>query len=363
MKHILTIDCFKHYISMMEFSQDGSFLAIVGCDHTDRELFQIWQMSDLTVVYSLISERPYTQSSFCLSLWVSNDGFALEVCWGAIRPNGKFRNFELVTTTESQVYLNTLEFNLGTMKYIMKNTAFQKPAVGLNRNYTCSVIDTNTEYLFLGTKSGELCVFLIKSLIFKASIQLGNCSITCIEKLTDGSILCGFHDGSIRRIQGSDTRWACVLECRVPSGSISNIAHFEGRPEVFAATDDAAVYRINAANMNFATYFESHKGPIVSMAFKAPINRLATIDRLGFAKVWIPNKMVIQRTFCPNAAKIIPGRSIAFTEENQVLTGWDDSVVRCYSMDSPRPIWEIVSAHKGGVSAVYSVVPLWKQFS
>lgn len=260
-----------------------------------------------------------------------------------------------MTTTDLQVYLNTLEFNLGTMKYVLKTSIFQKPAVGLNRTYTCSTIDVNTDYLFMGTKAGELCVFLIKSLIFKASIQLGNSMITCIDRLNDGSILCGFHDGSIRRIQGSDTRWACLLECRVPSGAITNLAHFNDRPEVFAASDDAAIYRINASNMNFATYFESHKGAIVSMAYKQSIDRLATIGMEGYLKVWIPNKMAIQRAYTPNSNQTIPGRCTAFTEENQILSGWQDGAVRCYSMDSPRPVWEIALAHRGGVSAVFSV--------
>jgi len=49
---------------------------------------------------------------------------------------------------------------------------FGLPSAGLKRKYTISCVHPNGKYIFIATTGGEICIFDIENLIFKALLPV-----------------------------------------------------------------------------------------------------------------------------------------------------------------------------------------------
>jgi len=68
--------------------------------------------------------------------------------------------------------MNNLDFDLGSMQYILSSESFGLPSAGLKRVYTISSVHPDGKYIFIGTTGGELCLFDIQNKIFKALLPV-----------------------------------------------------------------------------------------------------------------------------------------------------------------------------------------------
>jgi len=94
------------------------------------------------------------------------------VAWGPVRKTGKHPSYTFITSNGHNIFVNYLEFNVGSMQYSLKGSSVQLPSTGLVRNYTCSQVDAAGEYLFAGTTGGEICIFSLTNQIFKAALPV-----------------------------------------------------------------------------------------------------------------------------------------------------------------------------------------------
>ena len=108
-KPVHEFNVIKYGVLKLEFSEDGMFLAATGEDNK----FIIWNMSDKTVVTSIVHERQYTQFRWLKKI-----------------PGGKYPTYTFVASTKNMVYVYTLHFDLGSMKYFSKSEQISLPSAG-----------------------------------------------------------------------------------------------------------------------------------------------------------------------------------------------------------------------------------------
>lgn len=336
LKPVHVFNSFLHGVLKLEFSEDGQFLAATGEDNR----FIIWNMDDYTIVTSLLQERQYTQFRWLKKITTA-----------------KYPNYTFVASTEDKVFIWTLHFDLGSMKYFSKNEQVQLPSAGLSRTYLCNAKDATNRYYFSGTKGGELCVFDVDQKLFKASVQIGNTGITTLD-MVDGYLLAGLSNGHFFKLQGDGVVWNVIARLELQS-AILNISSHPTTKAVFVGTADCSIYFIDLANWKASIYSSGHTSAVVDLDVKGDINsgHFASIDRKGATIVWERNGNQMMNTFLPSTHGQIGGSQICFGDNNTVAVGFSDGSVKCFTMSRqslvPKVDWEIPCAHKGKVSAMY----------
>lgn len=129
-------------VKRLTFSPDDRFLASIG----ESNIVIIWDTNDGSAIYTRVFE---TTPMF--------------LSWGDIltEKNPKHPSYIIVAGFQNHVNINTLEFDIASMQYFLKEGSCQFPNTGLIRHYTFSVI--NGDMLMAGTTGGEICLFSIYS--------------------------------------------------------------------------------------------------------------------------------------------------------------------------------------------------------
>lgn len=95
------------------------------------------------------------------------------------------------------MFINSLDFDISSMQYLLKTSNCQLPNTGLQRNYTFSLINGDT--LMAGTSGGEVCIFSIYSRIYRATMPLSSNGLLSIA-LMDEFIFVGGGDGKVKKL-------------------------------------------------------------------------------------------------------------------------------------------------------------------
>jgi hypothetical protein len=115
----------------------------------------------------------------------------------------------IVTANQTNVFINTLQFDIGSMQYTLKQGNVQLPNTGLIRNYTLGQVSGDS--LMLGTTGGEVCVFSISSRIYRAAMPLSSNGIMALAIVGD-NIYVGGGDGKVKKLNTSSGRWTLTHE-------------------------------------------------------------------------------------------------------------------------------------------------------
>mmetsp|Transcript_12766 Transcript_12766/g.23776 ORF Transcript_12766/g.23776 Transcript_12766/m.23776 type:complete len:622 (+) Transcript_12766:2683-4548(+) len=320
-------------IKQLKFSPDSAFLA--GC--AENGAFVIWDCGDGSIVYS---------KRFDMIVQ------ALE--WGPVRDSnqglrgaGKHPSYSVMCCHSNLVTVNTLDFNIGNMSYILSTSNCQLPSSGLTRTYTAAV--KVGDYLIAGTTSGELCVFNLISKIFRASIPVSSNGITSLLEVR-GEVLVGSGDGTIKKLVGEDNRWNIVAQTSL-AGKITSLGAAADGTEFLAGTSLGAIYRVLTRDLVHVFYSESHIGSVNDVSFGARSDQFCTIDKAGFVRLWDSSDYVVLFRAGPSARP--EGTSCAIGDDGTILTGWGDGGIRCYNPQTSTLVWEINSAHRGPVTALF----------
>jgi len=83
-------------------------------------------------------------------------------------------------------------------------------------------VDPSGSYIYVGTTAGEVCIYSIANMLFKAAIPVSNNGVLSLA-LCDDVLFVGSGDGKLKRLKGFETKWA--LEMEVPlNGAITSIS-------------------------------------------------------------------------------------------------------------------------------------------
>ncbi len=248
---------------ILEFSPDDRFLAAVGESNT----VIIWDTNDGSAIYTRVFEQ--------VPMFLS---------WGDILTdkNPKHPSYIIVTGFTSQVNINTLEYDISSLQYFLKEGSCQLPNTGLIRQYTFSVV--NGDMLMAGTQGGEVCLFSIYSQIYRATMPLSSNGLLSIA-LMDDKIFVGGGDGKIRKLSTSGGKWNLTHEAQL-DGKVTSLALSADKKEILAGTSLSKIYRMLAADLSFMIHTDAHFASINDIDFGPRSDQFVTIDEAGIVKMW-----------------------------------------------------------------------------
>lgn len=320
-------------IVKVEFSRDSCYLA--GLTEDGRLI--VWDCSDGSTIYNRRGEFPVTSFAW---------GSVSESTQG-LRGANRHASYTLAACYPGQVVLNYFEYEIASMSYKISTATCQLPSAGMSRVYTCSACDSSGEYYFAGTNSGEVIIFNLRNLVFRASIPLSSNGILCLMERS-GMLFAGSGDGKVKKLTGGDNKWSIIAEAQLPGRVVS---FSFGRSEIISGTSLGCIFRLMPSDLTNTLHSESPIGAVRDVSFGLRSDMFLVIDAAGFARIWDSSDYTVILRVGPSSKA--GGFSCAVGEDGCVLTGWADGYIRCYDPQSTALRWEIPNAHKGAVSALF----------
>lgn len=319
-------------IVKVEFSRDSLYLAAL----TEDGRLIVWDCRDGSSIYNRRGEFPVTAFAW---------GAVNETSQG-LRGANRHNSYTLVTSYPGQVTVNSFEYEIASMSYKITSAACQLPSAGMSRVYTCATCDTQGDYYFCGTNSGEVVIFNIRNRVFRASIPLSSNGLLSIIEFNN-TVYAGSGDGKIKKLQGADNKWSIVAEAQLPGKVVSMCM---GR-EMIAGTSLGCIFRLMPGDLTNTLHSESPIGPVRDVSFGLRSDMFLVIDAAGFARIWDSSDYTVVLRVGPSSRA--EGFSCAVGEDGCVLTGWKDGYIRCYDPQSSSLRWEVPNAHKGAVTSLF----------
>ncbi len=180
--------------------------------------------------------------------------------------------------------MSTLEYDISSMQYGMKQGKCQLPSTGLLRQYTTSQV--YEEFLYAGTTGGEICLFHLYTRLYKGSIPISSHGLLCFV-LVDGMLYTGGGDGKLKKINITAGSWALEKEIQL-DGKVISLSQSIDKKELICGTSNGKIYRVLTGDLTYLLHTDAHVGCINDVAF--PLNSsdyFATIDEA--VRLWTFN--------------------------------------------------------------------------
>ena len=296
--------------------------------------------------------------------------------WGDVVASGSKMNrnasYRLYGGAGDKVLRFSVDFDVGMMKYKLSGEVFKMPASGLARSYAAGAMHAGNNFLVTGSSAGELAVFNVDTMVFRACVPVSCGGLTALvsKELApgDGVVYCGCGDGKVKVLRGQDQAWRVESECQF-AGAILGMSLSADARELLVATADGDVFRLDPMTLAPADaegsgrpFMASHTEPLNCVAFGDSSEFFAAGADLGQLRVWELSHYSIKTAIAPSYFKkgakgALPHVSAVLFSSVQgagpktLLSGWADGFIRCHTVEG-KPLWEITSAHRDGVSAL-----------
>lgn len=262
--------------------------------------------------------------------------------------NPKRPKYTVVIATEAQVRVCTWGFDVHTMDYTLQSQICTLPGriAGFTRTYYGACLDDTGEYCYAGTKTGDVIIFNIINHTFKHAFQVSSNGV--LSLCTSGDVVfAGSGDGKIKRLRGHDVKWDIEREVQL-SGKITSLTMSYDSSTLFAGTDSGSIYQISTSDLKSTLLEESHVGPVVSVLFDEDDNdTFCTASKDGTIRLWdLTDYAIVSLVQAASEATCIVLRA------NKILSGWADGFIRCFDAKSEKQDWQIINAHRGGVTTI-----------
>ena len=120
----------------------------------------------------------------------------------------------------------------------------------VRRQFTCAALDHADEFVYCGTKTGDIFEISIDKAIYKRVgpvKKLFSLGITCIKVLANGDILVGTGEGKIARVSIQNMH---LLKEDEVMGSVSSISLTNDYTHFFCGTNQSNIYWVNATTLS-----------------------------------------------------------------------------------------------------------------
>jgi len=361
----------RNCVRQLAFSPDEKFLAGADDQHNGPKM-AVWHTA--TAQLATLKKSDYPLAT---------------LAWGdmvaSARKISKSANYTLLGTSRDKVLRYFLEFDVYTMQYKISEKAMQLPSTGLARTYNAAAVSKlykdgrpdGQSFLCAGSSAGELCVFSVDELVFRAAVpvSMGGVLATCMtphdtERGTPPKAYCGCGDGVLKLLQGGDLEWVCLMET-VLEGAILSLTLSADQQELLAGTSSGNIYRLDAhtldnldskAGRSSKPLLASHSKAISCLAFGESSEWFVTASDAGTLRRWELSSYGVDYEVAPpvrttDATAITKAECLAVRRQT-VLSGWNDGNIRAYDDETGNMLWEVVGAHRGGVSCI-DLTPLY----
>ena len=305
--------------------------------------------------------------------------------WAAVkepaRKTNKAKSYELLSANRARVYRYQFDFDVHTMQYKITEDVMQLPSTGLTRTYNCAAVVSYyaknrspdmppQQFVVAGSSAGELCVFNVEELVFRAAVpvsQGGLLSLTIVPAGGPGEpplAYCGCGDGTLKLLSGGDLEWVCLREAKL-DGMIKSVTLNADGIELLVGTSTGNIYRLDsntlqnlaaAGNVSRKPLLASHSKGINCLAFGDSSEWFVTASESGALRRWELSGYTVDYEIAPPVkttdATAITKADCLSIRKNTILSGWNDGTIRAYDEEDGSYLWEIVQAHRGGVTCI-----------
>eukprot|EP00940_MAST-03C_sp_MAST-3C-sp2_P002750 g2750.t1 len=228
------------------------------------------------------------------------------------------------------------------------------------RSMLCAVMSDDDEYMYCGTKSGDIMCIQTKSTKFKTLFRhkiFGRQGVTSLEYCEDDGrtfLLAGCGDGTVALVDLDDVGTGMQMERLVSfAGGVTSISrgmNFKGGLDTFVGTSQGNQYVMNSTTMQYELRLTSHYDAINDVCFPALSSELFLTCSRNDIRIWNAKKRrELLRIEVPNVdCNCIALDNYATT----IVSGWSDSRIRCFKPKTGKLDWVITNAHQGAVTAV-----------
>lgn len=314
-----------HSVLCVRFSPDGRFLVATGAN----QMIFVWDVSTGEVVYNRRTESPCF-----LGVW----GPILDL-------SGRYPSYQLCTTYDSQVLYHVMKFDMRSMCYTLDSDAMQFPPSGLQRKHICGMI--NGDFLITGTSAGDLCVFNIKTKVFRTALPVCNNGVTSMAQHGEMLFVAG-GDGRIKALRGFDIQWDVLAENVLESGVVALTPSADGA-ELIAGSRNGKMWRLLSSDLTGTLQSASHTGEVTDIAFGPRSDVVCTVSDTGEVFLLdLSDYMPIT-----SATAKSPVRSAVFAGDGEILAAYDDGYIRAWSSEKgvSKQLWQM-NCHRQGVTCV-----------
>lgn len=278
----------------------------------------------------------------------------------SIPKGSRYPAYVLCTAFDGLVQKHDLVFNISTMAYEMSSAPFRLPASGLQRKYNCGVI--RDDQLITGTSGGEICVFSLNAMVFRASLPCVNHGVNALcagpvpgngtGAAGDGTYFVGGGDGRIKLVSGYDTTWEVTAENILPGGVKSMGIEASGS-ELVIGCENGKIWRLLCSDLTATLSVTGHTGPIKGVAFGTASDKVVTVSSTGECYVWNLSSYSLVGSITRSGTAC---SCVCMTNSGQIMIGYEDGSVQAYPHEGVTDArdfeWHIAGAHQGAVTTV-----------
>jgi len=221
----------------------------------------------------------------------------------------------------------------------------------------------------------------VETKVFRACVPVSKGGLLSLAvsasggKFGDGSaplVYCGCGDGTLKLLQGFDLQWTCLHETQL-DGIIRSLTLSADQTELLAGTSEGNLYRLDAETLMLldaagqptnAALLASHPNAITCLGFGDSSEWFISASVTGVMRRWELSHYTVQYEVpapvkTTDADNVSHAHCVVVSRESVVpgvapltLSGWSDGNIRAYEPDNGAFLWQMVGAHRGGVTCI-----------
>ena len=159
----------------------------------------------------------------------------------------------------------------------------------VRRHFTCAAIDHHDEYVYCGTKTGDVFEINVDKAIYKRVgpvKKLFSLGVSCIRILSNGDILIGTGEGKLARISIQNMQ---LLKENEVMGGVTSLALTADYTHFFCGTSQSNIYWINADTLVPELRNTCHYERINDIAFPYGFSDVFATASFNEIRIWNSN--------------------------------------------------------------------------
>ncbi|KAJ3417382.1 Cilia- and flagella-associated protein 52 [Chytridiales sp. JEL 0842] len=231
----------------------------------------------------------------------------------------------------------------------------------IKRIVKCITVDSEDEFMYCGTTTGDLLQVNLRTKLFKHSgppnekdlFSMGILSVALSPR--NDLVIVGCGDGTIASLKLPKLN---IIKSVKVSGSVTSIT-FDNADNFFAGTAYSNIYYVPVSDLTPTLKSTCHYSPVNDICFPQDSSDVFATASDADIRIW-------NATTCEELLRIsVPNlecKCITFKKDGtSLLSGWNDGKIRAFGPQSGRLQYEINDAHKKGVTALAVTDPFNQQ--